>query len=116
MFKHEKNLGYPAALNLIIKEAKGSYIAFFDSDDASEHGRLSSQYERLVSYYQNSGSTLVFCYTNRAVVRQGCSSFDHIAKAIGRYPIEPQEIEVARYIFGDSVSTNVTWGILVAVH
>lgn len=62
---HEKNKAFPGALNTIIKEAKGDFIAIFDDDDQSSPTRLSVQYKRIVEYEQRYNAALVVCHSAR---------------------------------------------------
>ena len=57
IFRNEKNRGSLRTRNLLLKEAKGEYVAFQDADDFSEPERISSQIAMLVS------SDLVLCGT-----------------------------------------------------
>ena len=59
LIKHNQNKGYPAALNSIVKNAKGEYISIFDSDDSSELDRLRKQFLRL-SDFQKEFHHMVF--------------------------------------------------------
>lgn len=59
---HEKNKGFPGALNTVIKEAKGEFIAIFDDDDASMPQRLMTQYRTITEYEQKTGADLVACW------------------------------------------------------
>ncbi len=43
LIKHSKNLGVAQARNSLIKNAKGEFLAFFDSDDISYTNRISKQ-------------------------------------------------------------------------
>ena len=46
----KQNKGCANARNLIISQAKGEFIAFFDDDDFSRFDRIRLQYEHLVNY------------------------------------------------------------------
>lgn len=108
--RHEKNKGYPAALNTILKNAGGEYIAFFDDDDESAPDRLRQQMERLKSFEAAHSRQMVFCYANRAVVRPGQSDPDHVTRAIGRSPPEPHGTEVADFLLWEARTPGTTWG------
>lgn len=111
LLRHEENRGYPAALNTLIQNARGKFIAIFDDDDDNAPDRLSAQYERMTGYEQATGAELVFCYANRNVVRVGQSSPDHIALAIGRHAPEPYGLPVADYLFDVSADPRYVWGV-----
>lgn len=60
------NQGVAAARNVIINNAKGEFIVFFDDDDESQLTRLEKQYERIVSYEQEYAKEgFVICHTAR---------------------------------------------------
>jgi glycosyltransferase involved in cell wall biosynthesis len=109
--RHEVNRGYPGALNTIVREASGELIAIFDDDDFSIPDRLREQWQRLRTYELQHGCDLVFCYSNRNVVKSGSSSPHHVAGAIGRRSPEPHGIPVADYLFGHSVEPSFVWGM-----
>lgn len=62
---HENNTGFAGALNTLIREAKGKYMAIFDDDDVSDMSRVRKQYERLTSYQAKTGVDLVLCHCAR---------------------------------------------------
>jgi glycosyltransferase involved in cell wall biosynthesis len=108
---HDKNRGFPAALNTIIKNSTGEYIAFFDDDDESVPDRISKQFRRIQEYTQVINDDFVLCYSNRNVVKLGKVEPDHIAFAIGRHPPEPYGKIVADFIFGYDRVPFFTWGM-----
>ncbi|MCP8882616.1 glycosyltransferase [Devosia sp. XJ19-1] len=109
--RHDLNKGYPAALNTILEHASGEFVAIFDDDDDNVADRLKAQVERIKAYEAESGAELVLCYTNRAVVKNGQDTPDHIAQAIGRAGPEPHGPEVADYILGIGASPDRVWGM-----
>lgn len=111
IIRNETNQGYPRALNLIIQEAKGDYVAIFDDDDYSVPERLTEQWRRLCDYEKDHQTNLVFCYSNRNVVKSGESNPDHIAFGIGRRHPEPNGITVAECILGYGNPTDYVWGM-----
>jgi glycosyltransferase involved in cell wall biosynthesis len=111
LIKHERNKGYPSALNTIIGSARGEFLAFFDDDDESIPERVHAQWSRIDGYERANRASLVLCYSNRKVVKIGQLNPDHIALAIGRQPPEPQGIAVADYLFGHATSSKFVWGM-----
>ncbi len=110
LIKHAQNKGYPAALNSIVKNAKGEYISIFDSDDSSELDRIRKQYLRLANFQKAFSTEKIICYSNRRVLKEKQSP--HIAYAIGRKPIEPFGNEVADLIFGIKLpEKKLCWGL-----
>jgi glycosyltransferase involved in cell wall biosynthesis len=111
IIRHSINKGLPGALNTIINEAHGEFVAMFDDDDESAPERLTAQWGRIVHYEQVNRCRLVLCYSNRNVVKDGKSVPDWMGRAIGREAPEPQGIAVADYIFGHTWDRNVVWGM-----
>lgn len=111
VFRHEVNKGYPTALNTIISNAKGEFIAIFDDDDDNVSDRVKSQFQRITEYEKDTNAHLVLCYANRNVVKGGQTKVDHEALAIGRVAPEPSGPEVADYLFGTKSSPGKVWGL-----
>lgn len=83
---HETNMGLSAARNTGIKEAKGKYISFIDSDDYIAPSYFSVLYHE-ISMAENSVSIIACsCYADREGVIS--DFFDH---PILREKIEPEE-------------------------
>ena len=61
-FGQEHNKGVAAARNVILKNATGDFIAFFDDDDFSREDRLEKQYARIVDYKL---TDFVLCHSSR---------------------------------------------------
>lgn len=111
IIRHGVNQGYPGALNTLVREASGNLIAIFDDDDFSVPDRLGEQWRRLSAYEDEHGCDLVFCYSNRNVVRSGASSPHYVACAMGRRPPEPHGAAVADYLFGHAIDPSFVWGM-----
>lgn len=109
--RHERNSGYPTALNNILRIASGEFVAIFDDDDDNAPDRIREQIDRISRYESEHGTSFVFCYADRAIVKQGATTPDHIAKAIGGGPIEPSGPEVADFILGLGRSAGKSWGV-----
>lgn len=62
LIRHEQNTGFAGALNTIITEAQGEFIAIFDDDDYSVPERLKTQVQRITSYEAETGQTLLCCW------------------------------------------------------
>ncbi len=62
---HKKNTGVAGARNTIIKNASGSFIAFFDDDDQSLSNRLTRQYYRIIEYEKKYNKKNLLCHTAR---------------------------------------------------
>ena len=50
LIKHSKNLGVAQARNSLLNNAKGEFLAFFDSDDISYKNRISTQVSRIKEF------------------------------------------------------------------
>lgn len=98
--RHEGNRGFPSALNTLLAEARGTFIAFFDDDDESGPDRLLQQYRRIVSYEARHPGAAVLCYSNRTVVLPDARRAEFERLGIGRHPPEPSGRAVADYVLG----------------
>lgn len=111
-FKHKKNYGYPAALNTIIRNSCGEYIAIFDSDDESLNERIYKQYYRFLEYNKINKTKNIICYSNRKVINKSKTNSSQIAYAIGRNEIEPRGTFVADFILGVKVpDKKISYGV-----
>jgi glycosyltransferase involved in cell wall biosynthesis len=100
MVRHEVNGGFPCALNTLLAEARGTFIAFFDDDDESAPDRLWRQYQRIINYEAAHPGATVLCYSNRNVVPAGARNAEFGRLGIGRQPPEPNGRIVADYLLG----------------
>lgn len=107
---HDVNKGFPTALNTIISNATGEYLAIFDDDDVSVPERLRLQYERLAKFQAEKNTELVFCYGGRNVIHPDGRVV--IRKAIGRVPPEPQGMHAALYLLSRLKPEGTAWGNL----
>jgi glycosyltransferase involved in cell wall biosynthesis len=108
---HPENRGYAGAVNTIVREARGDFIAIFDDDDESIPERLELQISRIQAYEAQHECDLVLCYSNRTVIKVGSDTPDHVAKAIGRSAPEPKGPAVADFLFGISRDEAYVWGM-----
>ncbi len=110
LIRHAQNKGYPSALNTIIEEAKGDYIAFFDDDDDHEPDRLSKQYDRLTSFEKEHTDKPVLCYAHRRVFVDGIEKQNAFVHAIGATAPEPHGEMVADFVLWHKQEPGYTWG------
>lgn len=108
---HEENKGFPAALNTLVAEAKGEYIAFFDDDDVSVPERLALQSQRIRDFEKIVKTDRILCYSNRTIVKAGQNKPDHIALGIGRKSPEPFGMSVADFILWHTHDRKFVWGL-----
>lgn len=106
--RHTLNSGAAAARNTILTEANGEFIAFFDDDDISRPDRLRVQYERIVSYEQATGATLVACYTSGT--RFYPNGYEMPICAIGSRPVVPVGTVLADYLLAFTRRPGVYYG------
>lgn len=93
---HEKNKGFPAALNTMIAHAKGEFIAIFDDDDQSRSDRISCQYRTIVDYESKTAAPLVACYASG--IRLYPNGYQMHFQAIGSRPKIPVGLCVADHL------------------
>ena len=75
------NLGVANARNIIIQNANGSFICFFDDDDISNTERVQIQYNRICEAEQKFNSYLIICHTSR--IQQFPNGGVHYESTIG---------------------------------
>ncbi len=85
---NEVNLGPGGTRDVLLNEAKGEFIAFFDDDDKSLPARIETQYRRITSYERETGQTLVACYASG--VRNYPNGYKKELPAIGSQAVVPQ--------------------------
>ncbi len=109
VIRHERNRGYAAALNTIVAEAKGEFVAIFDDDDVSVPERITRQWQRLIAYEESAGTRRVLCYSNRNVQAPDGTP-DGTVKAIGRKAPEPHGVDVADFLLWHRQDPAFVWG------
>jgi glycosyltransferase involved in cell wall biosynthesis len=112
VIRRKTNEGYADALNCIIGQSQGEFLAIFDDDDESRPDRVTKQWKRITAYERAHNADLVLCYANRNVVRHGQTEVSHAASAIGREAPEPNGRPVASYLFGYLAEPQYVWGML----
>ena len=93
LIQHKSNLGPAAARQTIMKQSKGSFIAFFDDDDESLAARLEIQYKTICAYEKETGEDLIACYASGT--RRYPNGYKMHIKAIGSQPEIPHGTAVA---------------------
>ena len=72
--KHNSNLGVAEARNTLLSNAKGEFLAFFDSDDYSIENRISEQLNHILLYEKNNFNKgekyniSPLCYCDREII------------------------------------------------
>ena len=107
---HEKNKGTATTRNSILRHAKGEYISFFDDDDISKPDRLTKQYRRIVEYNKKNMAEIIFCYTNRSVIKPGENSPVNTYYAIGRQSRVPNGSSLADFLLWHYEDPEYSWG------
>jgi glycosyltransferase involved in cell wall biosynthesis len=94
---HEKNTGFAGALNTIIQNTTGEFLAIFDDDDVSAVDRLTKQYERIIAYEKTFATDMVLCHAARLQTYE--NGFQRYEKTVGtKDGIAPNGQDMARRI------------------
>jgi glycosyltransferase involved in cell wall biosynthesis len=108
-FPHKKNTGFAGALNTIINNAKGEFIAIFDDDDVSRPQRISKQYNRITEYERDFSVDSVLCHVARIQTYE--NGLERYEKTVGTNKgIAPFGEDFAnRVLYGDlgNYGTNI---------
>ena len=96
LVKHTVNRGIGAARNTIVENSSGEFIAFFDDDDESIPSRLTTQYERIRVFEEETGKNLIACYASGH--RQYGNGYKLPLRAVGSQPEEPCGPDFAAYL------------------
>ena len=104
----DKNMGPGAVRSRILSEAQGGYIAFFDDDDESLPGRVSTQLKRLNEYERQSGNSLLACYISG--VRVYPNDYIKPFNAVGSKPEIPKGSMMADYLLYYGRISGVNYG------
>tara|TARA_B100000686_G_C16795430_1_gene981929 strand:+ start:166 stop:1074 length:909 start_codon:yes stop_codon:yes gene_type:complete len=109
---NSKNYGLAYNENIIVKKARGEFVAFFDGDDESHSDRITKQYKRFLEYKTIHPDSDIFVYSNRNVVPINDIKKRFTRFAIGRKPPEPYGKIVADYILRvKNKSDKFCWGM-----
>lgn len=79
--QHEKNRRFPGALNTVISQANGEFIAIFDDDDESHSSRIRIQCQKIMAFEKSKGTRLVACWASG--VRRYSNGYEVPLPAIG---------------------------------
>lgn len=110
LYQHEVNTGVPGALTSAIRQAKGEFIAFIDSDDISRPDRLQKQLDRILNFEKKHKTQDIVCYSNRKVFVNGIEKPEAYVYAIGRTAPEPYGENVANFILYNDRPEPFCWG------
>lgn len=103
---HETNKGFAGALNTIIHEARGEFIAIFDDDDKSLTERIRCQYKRITEYEKEHKAGLVICHAAR--MQKFFNGYDRYEPTMGTGDgVVPHGTDVADRILIGKLSRGV---------
>jgi glycosyltransferase involved in cell wall biosynthesis len=105
---HEINKTFPGALNTMIRNAQGEFIAIFDDDDESRPDRIAAQYKTIIDYEQKTGAKLVACWASG--VRRYPNGYELKLEAIGSKPRNPVGTETADFLLYFGRKPGVFYG------
>jgi len=108
LIQHEHNQGTAVARTTIAQNANGEFLAYFDDDDKAMPERLKKQYERIIKYENKTGTDIVFCYSDRYVIKAGQTEIDHIGYGMGRISPEPYGEDIVDLLLWKSAMDQKT--------
>lgn len=95
LIRHEQNTGFAGALNTLIANAQGEFIAIFDDDDESRADRLKLQHAAITAHELKTGTKLIACYGS--VVKRYPNGYALHTPAIGSRPEYPVGQDMVNY-------------------
>lgn len=102
------NRGCAAARNVLVENARGDFIAFFDDDDVSGVDRLRLQHDHIVSYERKSGAHLVICYASGQRIYP--NGYKMPIRAVGADGLPPVGHVMADYLLFNKQYPGVFYG------
>lgn len=108
LIRHTTNKSFPAALNTVIENAKGEFIAIFDDDDESCPDRLSIQHRTITAYEKKIGACLVACWGSGT--RRYPNGYELKFEAIGSRSRAPIGTETADFLLFYGRKPDVFYG------
>ena len=110
IIRQPHNQGVGVARNLLVQEARGEYLAFFDDDDISYSQRIAQQVERLEAYRAAHNGREAICYGDRDTVTDSGRTGE--AFGIGRTAPEPAGKAIALSLLAGKTDPHFCWGEL----
>lgn len=106
LIRRPVNGGVAAARNVLLAEATGDWIAFFDDDDESAPDRLAVQFARLEA--ESAGGGPLLCFASGA--RLYPNGYRVEVEAVGSRPRPPEGEEIIRYLLLNDRAPGVFFG------
>lgn len=108
IFYQKKNKGCAESRNLLISEAKGEFIAFFDDDDLSYPERIRLQYEYLKKHELKESTKLVVCFASG--LRIYPNNYEKSIEAVGAFGNPPIGFEMVNYLLFNERIKDIDYG------
>lgn len=107
LIENKKNMGTGYSRNIVLKNAKGSFICFMDDDDFSDKKRIESQINAILKAGLNENDyVLSICNINR----EYSSGFIKSMKVFGTYYKKPSSNEMIDFLLFNSRKKNIDYG------
>lgn len=106
--ENDVNYGCAKSRNLLIREARGEFIVFFDDDDISRSDRLSLQYKKIISFEHEVNSNLVCCFTSGSKIYP--NGYEKPFHAVGLRNKIPSGQEMANYLLFSQKISGIFYG------
>jgi glycosyltransferase involved in cell wall biosynthesis len=108
LIQKKENGGPASSRNIILSNAIGKYIVFFDDDDISHVKRVEEQIKLLETYKQKHKNTLLLCYASG--VRKYASGYVMRVNAVGSCPSPPRGLQIVDYLLFNNQIPGVFYG------
>ena len=104
----KQNKGCANARNIIISQAKGEFIAFFDDDDFSRFDRIRLQYEHLVNYEKKESAEKVACFASGFRIYP--NGYKKQINSVGAFGNPPIGLKMANYLLYNERIKKIDYG------